>query len=89
MAQQQDQRVGRAYKGKDGIVRWITDRSRRGKYRLMWRNDAGQWSFGGTLNADQWPGSWADGEEVPAPQPGETITVVGAMGTKSEVVTGG
>jgi hypothetical protein len=73
--------VGRAYRShKDGITRWVTHRSHRGYLHLLWYSeDARGWFNGGKAKAKDWPG-WYAGEEVPAPQAGDIVTMYGVFG---------
>src|ERR1044071_3800844 len=73
--------VGRAFRGSDGLIRWITHLSTRNYYSLLWLNEAdGVWHSGGIVKADKWAG----GSEVAAPQPGESYRIAGATGIVSE-----
>lgn len=76
------QLVGRAFRCDDGLVRWIIYLStRRGYFSVLWRDDESEvWHSGGIIRADKWRG----GQEVRAPQPGETYRLVGATGVENQ-----
>lgn len=76
--------VGRAFRGPDGIVRWVHAQSTRGLLHLRWLDElSGVWFSGGTadprtLGLETWPLR----DEVPlAPKMGETFKLCGALGT--------
>ena len=72
-------RVGKAYRGSDGTIRWITMLSARRNYSLMWLDEtSGVWHFGGTLDAYQF--AQIDGVICACPQPGEKYRKMGATG---------
>ena len=49
--------VGRASRCSDGLIRWITHKSRRGYYHLLWLNESdGVWHSGYMVRADKWQG---------------------------------
>jgi hypothetical protein len=81
-----DSNVGRAFRGKDGTVRWITGKSRAGNYQMLWLRSDGIWTQGGTTLAASWDASVYAGDEVPAPQPGETYKLAGVFDGYREVV---
>ena len=73
--------VGHAFRCSDGLVRWITHLSTRNYYSVLWRYETDDvWHSGGIVKADK----WENGEEVAAPQPGETYRQAGATGVISE-----
>jgi hypothetical protein len=73
--------VGRAFRCPDGLVRWITGLSTLDNFSLRWLDEReGTWFSGGTLRIDKWEG----GEEVRAPQLGETFRMCGARGMVEE-----
>lgn len=74
--------VGKAYRGQDGVVRWARNVNRRNSYHLRWLDEERNiWHNGGVAKKD------TDlGYEVPAPQAGETVTVIGVMGTPYQEV---
>lgn len=73
--------VGRAFRGTDGIIRWITHFSTRKYFTVLWLHEkSGTWHSGGIVKAHQWEG----GEEVPAPQKGDVYKIAGATGLISE-----
>jgi hypothetical protein len=73
--------VGNAYRCPDGIVRWVTHLSVRGYYHLLWLDEErNQWHQGGKVKARDWQG----GEPYPAPQPGDTYTLLNAFGYPDE-----
>lgn len=75
--------VGKAYRGEDGIVRWITHRSTRGNLTVKWlEEETNVWYSGGIYRPDEF--HFLGTQEVRAPQPGETITLSGVYGTKRE-----
>ena len=86
MAKAKDQEVsivGRAFRCSDGLIRWITYKSRRGYYHLLWLNEQdGVWHSGYMVRSDKWQG----GQEVAAPQPGETYRLAGATGVITEYI---
>ena len=87
MIDQEQARVGKAYRGKDGLIRWITGVSTRRYYQLLWREEADTiWQFGGIAIAKEWPGSIADGVELPAPQMGDTYLKATALGGVRECI---
>lgn len=72
-------RVGKAYRGADGIVRWVTSLSTRGVYSLLWLDEKNNtWWYGGKVRATEWAS--VDGHEVVAPQPDETYRKYGVFG---------
>ena len=74
-----DNNVGRAFRGKDGTVRWITGKSKAKNYQMLWMRDDGVWTQGGTCPAEAWAVSAYAGDEVPAPQPGEIYKLAGVF----------
>ena len=74
-----DPNLGKAFRGADGIVRWVLTRSRRRQtYRVLWLDERENvWYFGGTVKVAEWQG----GEPYPAPQPGDPYQLCGALGT--------
>lgn len=78
------QHVGKCYRGPDGVVRWVTHQSKRGMLHMLWQDERGAWHDGGSLRPRQMIAVL--GDEVPAPDPGSTIRVVGPTGTVSEHV---
>jgi len=73
--------VGKAFRCPDGIIRWITHVSSRKYFSCLWFDEEGQnWHNGGIIKTSDWQG----GEEVAAPQKGETYFLVGATGFISE-----
>lgn len=82
-----DPNLGKAFRGPDGIVRWVQTRSRRRQtYRVLWLDERENvWYFGGTIHVAAWRG----GEPYPAPQPGETYQMCGALGNVRSVVAEG
>lgn len=73
--------VGRAFRGPDGIIRWIMYLSSRKYYFCRWFDESGGvWHNGGSIKTTDWQG----GEEVPAPRKGETYLLVGSTGLVSE-----
>lgn len=78
-------RVGHAYRGKDGLVRWITWMSKNNNYSMSWLDEkTGIWHDGGHAKASKWVGSMYDGPEVPAPQPGEKYHRLNVFGNMLE-----
>lgn len=84
MSKRHDPNVGRAFRSaRDGTVRWITHRSDRGYYHMLWLNEkTGVWNLGGREKAADFARFYG-GEEVPAPQPGETYKMAGVFGAVS------
>lgn len=78
--------VGEAYRCSDGIVRWVTHRSRRGYFHLLWLEEGrGVWFDGGKMKGGDATFATFDGAEpFPAPGPGETYVKVGVYGTPRE-----
>lgn len=73
--------VGRAFRCPDGLVRWITGLSTRDYFSLRWLDERDHtWFSGGITKIDNWEG----GEEVRAPQPGESYKMCGARGMVDE-----
>lgn len=73
--------VGRAFRGTDGLIRWITHFSTRKYFTLLWLDEnANVWHNGGIVKAQQWQG----GDEVAAPQKGDVYQLAGATGLISE-----
>lgn len=73
--------VGKAFRGADGLVRWITSLSTRHYYTLLWLDEQSQtWFAGGIVKVSNWEG----GAEVTAPQPGERYRRAGATGLVDE-----
>lgn len=83
-------RVGAAYRGTDGVVRWLRSETRWGYYMLWLDTDSHTWYDAGYLRKDR-EASWhlVLGEEVPAPQPGTVFQRVGPLGTVSCWLYGG
>lgn len=70
--------VGQAYRGADGIVRWVTGKSRRGLYRCLWLNEGeGIWHSGSAYKADAFP----LGDPFLPPEPGESYLRAGPLGS--------
>ena len=79
--------VGKAYRGSDGVVRWITGKTRWGYYNLHQDESTGIWYAGGYIQHKHWdPIAHAAGGEILAPQPGDCYLRCGPMGTVSEQV---
>lgn len=80
--------IGKAYRGRDGIVRWVIGRSRRGYYHLRWLNEEeGIWFNGGSIKADHWEQhGLGDLGEAAAPQSGDHYRMAGVMGTVYEAL---
>ncbi len=78
--------VDKAYRGRDGLIRWVTHRSTRGYLHLLWyHEETDAWHNGGRVKEDRWDdGGLSDGGEVPAPQAGSTCKFCGAMGLIEE-----
>lgn len=72
--------VGKAYRDPDGIVRWCISKSTRNLYQFWWRAEKDQEWYSGSKERSI-PDSW---EEVPAPQPGETIIRMDYFGMPHE-----
>jgi hypothetical protein len=73
--------VGKAYRGTDGTVRWVVNKSTRGNYRCLCLDEReGVWVSGGVYRADRFP----LGEPYPAPRPGETYHRAGVFGDVRE-----
>ena len=73
--------VGRAFRCGDGLIRWITYLSTLDNFGLLWLDErTNTWFSGGTVKASKWEG----GEEVRAPQPGETYKQADPMGRVGE-----
>jgi hypothetical protein len=69
--------VGKAYRGADGVLRWVYHRSTRGFFHIRWKDEeSGRWNSGGIVSRANWCG----GEVSPAPLPGSAVTLVGATG---------
>lgn len=74
--------IGRAFRGEDGVIRWVTWASKRQFYHYLWLDEErGYWYEGGYAHVS----TWRAADEVPAPQPGETYTLIGALGTPREM----
>lgn len=68
----------------DGLVRTVTHISTRGKYHLLWLDEEKDcWHGGGEIEA--LPPD-AKVNSIAGPKRGETIMLMGAMGTKREKV---
>jgi len=74
--------IGRAFKGPDGVVRWVTGISTRGYLQILWwSEESAAWHTGAICKLDRWPG----GEEVDmVPKPGEMYRRMGALGAPYE-----
>lgn len=74
--------VGKAYLGRDGLIRWVTYQSTRGYVHLMWYHaETDAWHYGGRVKANQWEnGGLSEGGEVPAPVAGDTCRFCGSLG---------
>lgn len=73
--------VGRAFRGADGLVRWIRNLSVRGYFSVNWLDETRDvWFDGGIYKADRFPLE----NEVPAPRVGDTFKLGGAMGLIEE-----
>lgn len=69
--------VGQAYRGADGIVRWVTNQDRRGNYRCLWLSEReGVWHNGHSYKQAEFP----LGDPFPAPEPGESYLRAGPSG---------
>ena len=77
--------VGRAFRGKDGVVRWITGLSTLRNYQLLWLRPDGTWATGGVTPAASFTASMYFGDEVVAPQPGETYKLANVFSGYREV----
>lgn len=79
--------VGRAYRCADGIVRWVTHRSRRGYFHLLWlEEERGVWFDGGKMKrGDATFAAFEGAAHYPAPGPGETYTKIGVYGHPREL----
>jgi len=80
-----DKNIGRAFRGKDGTVRWIIGKSKARNYQMLWLRPDGIWTQGGTAPAASWDTSAYTGDEAPAPQPGETYKLAGVFGGYREI----
>lgn len=80
--------VGRAFRCKDGIVRWVfAQTASTGNLHIRWLSEEdGVWHMGGMRDPKKWPTAEHDapGDEFPAPQPGDRFKLCGALGTVSE-----
>lgn len=81
-----DPLVGKAFRSRiDGRVRWITHRSARHNYTLLWLDEQSDiwWQGGHVLAAmfDQFYG----GDEISAPQRGDAYKYAGVFGGFREV----
>ena len=76
--------VGRAFRGPDGIVRWVHAQSTRGLLHLRWLDElSNTWFAGGGLNPKDAPATLC--EEVPlAPKMGDTFMLCGPLGTRTK-----
>lgn len=75
--------AGQAYRCPDGLVRWVQHESSRGIYSVLWLDEERKvWYWGGKYRKHEWPG----GEPYPAPQPGDTYTLMGVYGQPREMV---
>lgn len=74
--------VGKAYLGRDGVVRWIGHKSKRGYFHCMWlAEEENVWYSGHPFKAgSREEGCVTEGGEVPAPQGGDTYRLVGPLG---------
>lgn len=74
--------IGRAFRGPDGVVRWVHAQSTRGLLHVRWLDESGEvWFSGATLNVKEMgTEKWPLCDEVPAPQPGDTFVLCGALG---------
>ena len=75
--------IGRAFRGPDGVVRWVHAQSTRGLLHVRWLDElSGVWFSGGTVNPwDISSEAWPLRDEVPlAPKMGETFRLCGALG---------
>ena len=75
----EDPEVGKGYRGRDGVVRWVTHRSQRGNYHLLWHDEAQDvWHNGGIIKGTLWHrGGLSDQGEAKVPQPGESYQRAG------------
>lgn len=77
---------GRAWRCRDGVVRWLSNLSTRGVLSIFWLDEErGVWHSGGTLHVDKFDAR-EYALEVAAPIAGHTIRVAGATGQISERV---
>lgn len=78
--------VGRAYRCADGIVRWVTHRSTRGYYHLLWlEEERNVWFEGGKMkDGDATFAAFEEAEIHSAPRPGEAYTKMGVYGRPRE-----
>lgn len=83
--------VGKAYRGRDGLIRWVTHRSMRNYYHLLWyHEETDAWHNGGRMTASTWEqGGCGEGGEVLAPAAGSVCKFCGVTGVMSERIVGG
>lgn len=71
---QPDFNIGKAFRDDTGLVRWIIGKSNRNYYQLLWLDETtGVWNQGGISK------TIPQGEEVPAPQPGNIYKLAGTF----------
>jgi hypothetical protein len=75
--------VGKAFRCKDGVVRWVVHRSKRGRLHLRWLDEENQiWHFGSTISEEQFKVQIQ--HETLAPQPGDVFYLCGILGVVSK-----
>lgn len=80
-------RVGHAFRGADKLVRWVVHLSERRIYTMLWHDEERNvWHYGGKVKASEWTDSHYAGDEVPAPQPGDTYRKIGVFGEPRDFV---
>jgi hypothetical protein len=78
------ERIGKAYRCKDGVIRWVIGLSQRGFYQMLWLDEERQiWFSAGIIKAKNWSYLEVAGE-FPAPQPGDTYKQAGPTGIVTE-----
>jgi hypothetical protein len=77
--------VGKAYRGTDGLVRWVTHESTRHIYSVLWLDEESSvWYSGGKYRKNE--AHYIVGPEDFAPQPGDHYILMGSLGTLREMV---
>jgi hypothetical protein len=72
--------VGKAYRGSDGVVRWVTHQSQRGRLHCLWLDEADSVWFSGASYKPAEMAAMVLGPEHPCPEPGETYKECGVFG---------
>lgn len=80
--------TGKAFRGRDGLVRWLHWLSKNGNYSMRWLDEqTGIWHIGGHCKRQHWDEMYG-GDDVShlLPVPGTSFRLMGILGTVREEV---